>query len=72
MKGYTRLRTASSPRSSLEFRKRARPKKEAAPFFPWRASTKYLAEVVFPEPGGPISIICDRVSSFCNIVVRIV
>jgi hypothetical protein len=52
IKGYTRLRTASSPRSSLEFKNRARPKKDDDE--PCSASTKNLAEVVFPEPGGPI------------------
>ena len=52
-KGNTRLRTASRPRSSLLLRKRARPKKEEKAPRPCKNSTKYLADVVFPDPGGP-------------------
>lgn len=69
-KGYTRLLTASRPLSSLEFRKRALPKIVFVLFFACRASTKYLTDVVFPEPGGPIIIICERADGFFNIVVR--
>ena len=72
IKGYTRLRTASRPRSSLELRKRARPKNDVFSLLSGphlcRASTNSFADVVFPEPGGPINKRCDCEEGFCNIV----
>jgi hypothetical protein len=72
IKGYTRLLTASNPRSSLEFRKRARPKKEfdlvLFADLPCKASTNIFAEVVFPDPGGPIMRRCERAEGFVSIV----
>ena len=38
--------------------------------FPWRATAKLWAAVVFPEPGGPRKSICERASGLANMVFR--
>ena len=75
IKGYTRPLTASNPRSSLEFKKRALPKKEED-FYdftaaPWRAWTNILADVVLPDPGGPIKRRWERAWGDSTIVCKI-